>query len=51
MENKKNSHLSYNDRLKIEKYLDDKYSFTEIAKEIGKDRTTVAKEIQKHAIV
>ena len=51
MENKRNSHLSYNDRLKIEKYLDDKYTFTEIAKEIEKDRTTIAKEIQNHVII
>ena len=41
--------LSFEDRLVIEKGLRENQSFGSIAKEIGKDRTTVAKEIKKYA--
>ena len=41
--------LTFEDRLIIEKGLRDNQSFGAIAKEIGKDRTTVAKEIKKYA--
>ena len=41
--------LTFEDRLTIEKGLRENRSFGTIAKEIGKDRTTVAKEIKKYA--
>ncbi len=41
--------LTFEDRLTIEKGLRENQSFGAIAKEIGKDRTTVAKEIKKYA--
>ena len=39
--------MSYQDRLAIEKGLTEQKSFGKIGQEIGKDRTTVAKEIKK----
>lgn len=41
--------LSYEDRLIIAKGLQENASFGEIAKELGKDRTTIAKEIKKYS--
>ena len=41
--------LTFEDRLTIEKGLRENKSFGAISKEIGKDRTTVAKEIKKYA--
>lgn len=43
------SFLSYDNRLHIAQGLRDGMSFSEIAKSIDKDRTTVAKEIKKHS--
>ena len=45
---KKNKHLSFEDRCVIEEFLNNNYNFTQIANRIGKDRTTVAREIFKH---
>ena len=36
------------DRDIIKSMLDDKNNFTQIAKAIGKDRTTISDEIKKH---
>ena len=41
--------LSYEDRLIIAKCLQENASFGEISKELGKDRTTIAKEIKKYS--
>ncbi len=41
--------LTYEERLTITKGLKEALSFGAIAKEIGKDRTTIAKEIKKHS--
>ena len=41
--------LSYEDHLIIAKGLQENASFGEIAKELGKDRTTIAKEIKKYS--
>ena len=46
----KNKHLSYDNRLEIEKGLKENLSFKQIGKNIGKDCTTVAKEIKNHII-
>lgn len=44
----KNKHLTFDDRLEIEKGLKEGKSFKEIAKAIGKDCTTVSKEVKNH---
>lgn len=44
----KNKHLSYDDRLKIEKGLSENLSFKAIGNSIDKDCTTIAKEIKNH---
>ena len=41
--------LSYEDRLIIAKRLQENASFGEIGKELGRDRTTIAKEVKKYA--
>lgn len=41
--------LSYEDRLIIAKRLQENASFGEIGRELGKDRTTIAKEIKKYS--
>lgn len=46
----KNKHLSFDDRLEIERGLKDNLSFKQIGKNIGKDCTTVSKEIKNHII-
>lgn len=46
----KNKHLSFDDRLEIEKGLKNNLSFKQIGKNIGKDCTTISKEIKNHII-
>ena len=46
----KNKHLSFDDRLEIEKGLKENKSFKAIGNIINKDCTTVAKEIKNHII-
>ena len=46
----KNKHLSFDDRLEIEKGLKQNKSFKEISLIIGKECTTVSKEIRNHRI-
>lgn len=43
-----NKHLSFEDRCTIEEYLNHNFNFTQIASRIGKDRTTVARDVKKH---
>lgn len=47
----KNKHMSYDDRLEIEKGLKEKLSFKQIGENIYKDCTTISKEIRNHFIV
>jgi len=47
----KNKHLSYDDRLEIESGLKNRKSFKEIGLMIGKDCTTISKEIRNHFII
>jgi IS30 family transposase len=42
--------LTYEDRMLIERYLNENYTFTEIGSRIGKNRTTVAKEVRQYSI-
>lgn len=44
------AYLTYEERLEIETGLKEHKSFGEIGKTLGKDRTTIAKEIKKNAI-
>ena len=44
----KNKHMSLEDRCKIEKGLNNKLSFKSIASEIGKNCTTISREIRNH---
>lgn len=46
----KNKHLSYDDRLEIEKGLKNELSFKAIGKIIDKDCTTISKEIKNHFV-
>lgn len=46
----KNKHMSYSDRLEIEKGLKNGLSFKEIAKSIDKDCTTISREIRNHYV-
>ena len=46
----KNKHLSFDDRLEIEKGLKEQLSFKDIAKNIEKDCTTISKEIRNHVV-
>ena len=41
-------HMTMDDRVSIEKGLDAKLSLRSIALQLGKDPTTIAKEIKKH---
>lgn len=44
-------HMTQDDRVIIEKSLDTSLSLRKIAEEIGKDPSTVSKEIKKHRIL
>ena len=44
----KNKHMSLDDRCRIEKALNNRESFKSIAKEIGKNCTTISREIKNH---
>ena len=46
----KNKHLSFDERLEIEKGLRENLSFKEIGRNLGKDCTTISKEIKNHII-
>lgn len=48
---KKYSHLTYQDRCVIHEFLNYGYSFTAISKRLHKDRTTVSKEIRHHSFI
>ena len=43
-----NKHFTLSDRINIEHYLDNAYSFKDIGRELNRDCTTIAKEVKKH---
>ena len=47
----KNKHMTLDDRIDIQTSLDHGMNFKAIAKKIGKDQTTVSKEVKKHITV
>lgn len=51
MNSKKNKHLTLDDRLTIQEELTGNSKFNVIAKKVGKDPTTISKEIRKHFVV
>ncbi len=48
---KPRTHLTLDDRIAIEKGLDHHESISKIARELGKDRSTISREIQRNCIV
>ena len=44
----KNRHLTQEERIIIESWLQKKESFKSIGRELGKDPTTIAKEVKNH---
>ena len=48
MEQKKGKHLTLDDRIEIQECLNCGVSFKAIGKRIGKDQTTISKEVKKH---
>lgn len=48
---KKNKHMSLDDRIEIQSCLNHAMTFKAIARLIGKDQTTISKEIKKHITV
>lgn len=51
LKTKKQKHMSINDRLEIQACLDRGMTFKAIAARIGKDQTTISKEVKKHITV
>ncbi len=47
----KHKHLTKDDRQEIQNLLDRGFTFKAIAKVIGKDQTTISKEVKKHMVV
>ena len=47
----KHSHLTLSERIEIEKALRDRATFSEIAANLGKDPSTISKEVRNHLIV
>ena len=48
--NKKRKHLTFDERQTIKNMLDKRESFKSIARELGRDCTTISKEIKNHII-
>lgn len=46
----KNKHLSLSERISIEKFLEQHFSFKAIGRELGRDCTTISKEVKSHVI-
>lgn len=42
--------LSYEDRLEIQNGLKEHLTFTEIGKKLGRDRTTITKEVRNYSV-
>ena len=49
--NRKNTHLTFDVRLEIQQCLNCEMTFKDIAKHIGKDQTTISKEIKRNLFV
>ena len=45
------THMTLSDRVKIQTGLEKRESFKKIAEDVGKDCTTVSREVKKHFII
>ena len=45
------NYITYEERMKVENCLFNGKSFGEIAKELGKDRSTISREVRKHSVI
>lgn len=45
------NYITYEERMEIENCLHNGKSFGQIAKELGKDRSTISREIRKHSVI
>ena len=45
------NYITYEERMEVENYLFNGKSFGEIAKELGKDRSTISREVRKHSLI
>lgn len=45
------NYITYEERLEIENHLFSKNSFGGIAKILGKDRSTISREVRKHSVI
>lgn len=45
------NYITYEERMEIENCLHNRKSFGQIAKELGKDRSTISREIRKHSVI
>ena len=44
-------YITYEERMEIENGLHNGKSFGQIAKELGKDRSTISREVRKHSLI
>lgn len=51
MEEKKYKHMTLEDRIEIQECLNKGINFKDIGKRIGKDPTTISKEVKKHLVI
>lgn len=51
LKSKKNKHMTLDDRIEVQACLDHGMTFKAIARRIGKDQTTVSKEVKKHITI
>ena len=45
------NYITYEERMEVENCLFNGKSFGEIAKELGKDRSTISREVRKHSVI
>ena len=45
------NYITYEERMEVENCLFNGKSFGEIAKELGKDRSTISREVRKHSLI
>ena len=50
MKEKKYKHMTLEDRIEIQECLSKGMSFKDIGKRVGKDQTTISKEVKKHLV-
>mgnify|MGYP002684189219 FL=1 len=51
MKERKNKHLTFDERLEIQECLTREMTFKAIGRHLGKDQTTISKEVKRNLIV